>query len=296
MFKEINDITIRGIAACVPEKVIKSTDPDFIKYTGIKQRRVSDLRASDLCYEAGKQLLTDLGWKDVDYLVFVSQTPDYQLPSTSCILQDRLGLSEETACFDISLSCSGWVYGLNVIASLGGRGLLLVGDTLSKICDENDSATYPLFGDCGTATAIERKEGASMKFHLSTKGSGYESIIKREYMSMSGVGVFLFAINKVPKSINLLMLKNNIKDVDYYVFHQSNKAMIEGVCRKLKIDESKVPLSLKDFGNTSSASIPLTLLTNNIQGNVIACGYGAGLSWGSVYLNLDCHYTKLIEI
>lgn len=297
MFKEINNIAIRGIAACVPEEVIKSTDPEFSKYTGIEQRRVSDYSASDLCYVAGRQLLKDLGWTEVDYLVFVSQTPDYQLPSSSCILQDHLGLSEETACFDISLSCSGWVYGLNVIASLGGRGLLLVGDTLSQICDKNDSATYPLFGDCGTATAIESTKGSNMKFHLGTKGSGHENIIKRgEFMEMNGVGVFMFVINKVPKSIKLLMLKNNITDVDYYVFHQSNKSMIEGVCNKLKIDKSKVSMSLKNFGNTSSASIPLTLLTNTIQGNIIACGYGAGLSWGSVYLKLDCMYSKLIEI
>jgi 3-oxoacyl-[acyl-carrier-protein] synthase-3 len=317
MFIEIPNIKISHISACVPKETVRSEDEKFIQYTGIKQRRVTNLCASDLCYEAAK------GITDIDVLIFVSQTPDYSIPSTSIILQERLGLKDVMA-FDISMSCSGWVYGLSVIASLikeGKRGLLLVGDTLSRVCSKEDQSTYPIFGDCGTATLIEWEQGNNMQFQMNCDGDGFESIIisdsgmrkpvnmrsfedvtygegitrKSTNLAMDGLAVFFFAQKRVPESIKLLSLKYLIEDVDYYVFHQSNKFMIESICRKLKIPLEKVPMSLEYFGNTSSASIPLTMVHNSIKGKVIACGYGAGLSWGSVYLNLNSTY-KFTEI
>ena len=266
----------------------------------------------------------DLGWdkNSVEAVVFVTQTPDYLEPATSCIIQNRLGLSTECMTSDISLGCSGWVHALSVICSLmqNGtikRGLLLAGDTPTKNCSINDKSTYPLFGDAGTATALEYAEGLpQMSFLLNTDGEGYkvimipvggyrnqvkaESLIEKEHgegivssdvnVSMDGMSVFSFAISKAPKSIKSLLEKTgeNLDNVDSVILHQANLFMNEKIRKKLKLEPEKVPYSLKDFGNTSCASIPLTMVTQCKQQLVafkqrcIGCGFGIGLSWGSV--------------
>lgn len=258
----------------------------------------------------------------MEAVVFVTQTPDYLEPATSCIIQNRLGLSTECMTSDISLGCSGWVHALSVICSLmqNGtikRGLLLAGDTPTKNCSINDKSTYPLFGDAGTATALEYAEGLpQMSFLLNTDGEGYkvimipvggyrnqvkaESLIEKEHgegivssdvnVSMDGMSVFSFAISKAPKSIKSLLEKTgeNLDNVDSVILHQANLFMNEKIRKKLKLEPEKVPYSLKDFGNTSCASIPLTMVTQCKQQLVafkqrcIGCGFGIGLSWGSV--------------
>lgn len=346
-----NSVSIRGIAACVSKTVEDNLSlplfPNrdiarkFIAATGVERRHVAskEVCTSDLCYVAADNLINELGWErsEIDCLIFVTQTPDYILPATSCILQDRLKISKECYALDISLGCSGWVYGLSVIGSLMSsgcfkKGLLLAGDVTTKIHSPQDKSSYPLFGDAGTATAIEFEENApQIKFHFSTDGSGFQAIMipdggnrnritpsSFEYrdegdgvvlnnlnVALNGMDVFSFGISKAPLSINNLLNKFDINKemVDFYILHQANKFMNEKICKKLKLPEHKIPYSLKNFGNTSSASIPLTMVTelkdklSNDKLEIIGCGFGVGLSWGSVSFSTNkiC-VPQLIEI
>lgn len=349
-FLKINNVSIRGISAGVPlcvedNKTIplfqtREESDKFIEATGVEYRHIvkeSGICTSDLCYSSSVKLLAELGWKseEIDCLIFVSQTPDYILPATSCILQERLGLSTNCYTLDISLGCSGWVYGLSVIASLvsGGmmkRGLLLAGDTTTVTKSPKDKSTYPLFGDAGTTTAVEYCQGAEpLSFNFGTDGKGYEAIMIpdggfRNFFSnesleeqkiepgitrnrlqsiLNGPAVFTFGISKAPKSVNAILehFGLNKEDIDYYVFHQANLFMNEKIRLKLKIDPAKVPYSLRDFGNTSSASIPLTIVTQmtalNRNIKILACAFGVGLSWASVVFNInELKCPALIEI
>jgi 3-oxoacyl-[acyl-carrier-protein] synthase III len=340
--QKVTGVSIRGIGACVPatkinnlESAVFATPEDakrFVDNTGVAYRHVvnkSGICTSDLCVAAANKLIDTLAWnrEEINCLVFVSQTPDYILPATSCIIQNRLGLSKDCFAIDISLGCSGWVYGLSVISSLmttGNfkKGLLLVGDTTTVTKSEKDKSTYPLFGDAGTATALEYNPAAKdLHFHSGTDGAGYEAIIIRdggfrnffteaslqykEYeggiarnnlqSELNGASVFTFGITKAPQSVKALLefAQYNIDEVDYFVFHQANMMMNDKIRSKLKIAAEKVPYSITDYGNTSSASIPLTIVSRlqaQLAGNsktLLACGFGVGLSWGSVIINLD---------
>lgn len=337
-FLDIKNVAIKGISACVPavsdciSNIYKwGGAGNFIESTGIKTRhRASpEISASDLCVNAAEKLISNLGWikSEIEALIFVSQTPDYILPATSCLLQQRLKLSNECYTLDISLGCSGWIYAISVLAALlqNGtikKGLLLAGDTLTKICSPEDKSTYPLFGDSGTATAIEYDSGnIGMKFSLNTDGCGYETIIVREGafrnpineeslkmrergesisrrgidLELDGMDVFSFGITKAPKSVKCLCEHFDIdKDnVDLFTFHQANLMMNEMIRKKLKLPENKVPYNMDEFGNTSCASIPLALVTREREKlrsetvRHIACGFGVGLSWGSIYFETD---------
>jgi len=333
-------IKIVGVSACVPKYIQDVSNIEvlsieeaqkFTSSTGIERRRISnkEITTSDLCYSAAKKLLNDINWdkETVDCLIFVSQTPDYILPATSCILQNRLKFRNDIIALDISLGCSGWIYGLMTISSLiksanFKRGILLVGDTISKTCSENDKSTFPLFGDAGTATAIEfDEEHVGIKFHLETDGSGFDSIIipdggYRNIFSdksvinvnfetgitrspvnlvLDGMNVFSFGINKAPQSINSLLnyFKIDKESIDIYLFHQANLFMNEKIRKKLNLPIEKVPYSLKNFGNTSSATIVLTMISELKEllkikrCSIIACGFGVGLSWGSVWFETE---------
>ncbi len=340
-FQRIDNVRIAGISACVPGRIESNRDSPvfltrndaekFILTTGIKERRVasSEICSSDLCYNAALRLIEEVGWNksEIDCLIFISQTPDYIVPATSCILQDRLGLSSECYSFDVTLGCSGWVYGLSIMASLlsGGyikKGLLLVGETTTKTKSPMDKSTYPLFGDAGTATCLEYDpEWSPMYFHSGTDGSKHKAIfipdgafrnpttpesLKSEEIEpgvirnrlqyiMDGGSVFLFSITKPPQSIKVLLEKSGIgKDVvDYFFLHQANKIMIDKIINKLDISPEKVPTSYEHFGNTSMSSIPLTMVTSkrseimNSRLKVLACGFGGGLSWSSGYFIID---------
>jgi len=340
-YLSIPNVVVRGISACVPQiiddnshyPISKDDRLKLISTIGVeRKRRVDDVTCtSDLCFKASEKLIEDLNWgkSEIDCLIFVTQTPDYILPATSCILQNRLGLSTECYTMDISLGCSGWVYGMSTIASLMSsahgnfrKALLLVGDTMSKTISIEDKSTWPLFGDAGTVTALEYVEGnEELKFHLATDGDGADSIIVRDggfrnkfsvdslkmikyeegitrtnlSCFLDGMDVFSFAISKAPQSVNKLIDKYNIdKDsIDYFTFHQANLFLNEKIRKKLKLESEKVPYSLKNFGNTSSATIPLTLVTElrdeliSKKLNHIGCAFGVGLSWGSVYFVTD---------
>lgn len=332
-FLHIKNVAIKGVAACVPSKIEENKDitniPDLeklIKTTGVERRHVvkTETCTSDLCFKAAEKLIEELNWdkNDIEGLVFVSQTPDYILPATSPLLQDRLGLSKDCFTLDISLGCSGYIHGLSTLAGYmqtGGikKALLLVGDTSTKGCSADDKSTYPLFGDAGTATALEYNEQEEgFLFHLASDGSGYKAIIINDggYRSpynhtsldmqhiedgisrnnlqlvLDGMDVFSFGISKAPETVNSLISKFGINKerIDYFFFHQANLMMNDRIRKKLQLTEDKVPYSLKNFGNTSSASIPLTMVTETAAGlkngenQIIACGFGVGLSWGSV--------------
>lgn len=342
-FLNVKNVAIVGMSAGVPKQImptISTTDKydasAFVETTGVVEKRYSnEFTTSDLGQAAAEQLIADLKWdkKEVGALVFVTQTADYILPATSCILQDKLGLSKDCFSLDISLGCSGWVYGLSVISSLMQtgmikKGILIAGDARKQCYEEADQ----LFGFAGTATAIEYQEGAEgFKFHFGTDGSGYDAIIKpvggcRNQVTaddlvpvmcedgrmrhgfqtlMKGMDVFAFAITTAPKSIKKLVAEYslNTDDVEYYIFHQANRKINETISKKLKLKEEQVPYSMTHFGNTSSASIPITIVTQladklaNKKTEMIGCGFGVGLSWGTVHFTTDNPViSKLIEL
>lgn len=346
----INDIAIKGISCCVPKNTERNIDLDiltqeeiqkFIEATGVEERRIAtkEICTSDLCCEAAEKLIKDLNWQkeEIEILVFVSQTADYILPVSAAILQDRLGLSTNTIAFDVPLGCSGYVYGMSIIAGMMKatglkKGLLLAGDTSSKLLSKTDKSTVPLFGDGGSATAFEFDEKAeNLLFDLGTDGSGYKTIIINDggsrnrinsdslvyetvspgiernacQLILDGMDVFGFGISQAPKTVNKLIEKFEIdkEKIDHFVFHQANLMMNKMIVKKLKLPVEKVPYSLKEFGNTSSTTIPLTIvaglkesLTNTTQ-DLIVCGFGVGLSWGTAKIRLDnVVISDLIEI
>jgi 3-oxoacyl-[acyl-carrier-protein] synthase-3 len=298
------------------------------------------MATSDLSLEAARKLIDGLKWdpEEIELLIFVSQSRDYIIPATAGILQDKLGLPKSCVALDISKGCSGYVYGLSVMGRMmtGGaikKGLFLVGDVSTQNTSYKDKSTYPLFGDAGTATAIEFVHGAAeMHFNLQTDGAGYESIIipdggirnfaskessfeyediaegisrHRLHIALDGVEVFNFSLREVAPNIRALLEHSgdSLDDMDYVITHQANKLMNESIRKKLKIDTEKYPYSIGDFGNTSSASIPLTMveaLRTELKGKklrMLLSGFGVGLSWGSVVLETDKVYCPhLLEI
>ena len=283
---------------------------------------------SDLCSRAAEKLLEELAWdkKEVGLLVFVSHTQDYKLPSTACVLQHRLGLSKECMAFDVPLGCSGFTYGLSIAGSILAQGsikraLLLVGNTQSIYASPEDKSTALLFGDAGSAMALEYVSGSNdeIKLHLQTDGSGYENLIvpdggcrhpvnissfiveefeegikrTRLHEKMDGGAVFTFVLFNVPKSLQALMKEYTIteEDTDYLLLHQANKFMLERIRKKMKFPVEKVPYNIRDFGNTSGASIPLLMVTclqeelRKQDLNLMACGFGVGLSLGSCFFS-----------
>ena len=337
----IHNISLRGIAAAVPELTYSNLEYEhigmperelFIKTTGIRERRVAGKHqsTSDMCYEPALRLMNRLGWEkeSIDAVIVVTQSPDYFIPGSAVILQDRLGLNKSCLAFDINLGCSGYVYGLYVLGNLLSsgqlkRGLLLVGDKSTVSTAYTDKSAYPLFGDAGSATALEYDPSAdTMYFNMGSDGSGKDAIniehggsrngidedtfklveiepgIAREkrHLKLDGIGIFNFALREVAPNIRELYEKagHTLEDTDLFVFHQANKLINESVRKKLKITQThKVLYSLEKYGNTSSASIPLTMVTeaaealSSKQLTLCLCGFGVGFSWGSVLLKTD---------
>ena len=339
-FLAFQHVKVAGISACVPKEIDSNWDSplfadeereQLIGSIGIQEKRIAPegVCSSDLCYQAAEKLIVGLGWakNEIGALLFVSQTPDYILPATACLLQERLGLSTECLAYDISMGCSGWVYGMASVAPLVGSGnvkkaLLLVGDLGTRTNSPMNKSDFPLFGDAGTCTAIVYDEHADgIKLHLGTDGSGKDAIIIPEggyrhpatadsleyrdygdgqictglHARMDGMSVFSFAISKAPKSIKALCERFAIPmdAVDCFTFHQANKLITDKIQTKLRLPVEKCPNSMEYFGNTSCATIPLTLVTQRQQelsmGRIkhIACAFGVGLSWGTVYFETD---------
>ena len=301
------------------EKVIAST--------GIVRHRVCDegVTASDLSVKAVRRLLADMSWSEntVDCLFYVCTSRDYIAPQTSCILQDRLGLRNDCFVMDLPLGCSGWVYGMSVITSMmqtGSfrRGLLIAAETNTKNRNMKDRTVRPLFGDAATVTALEYDAAwdKPMNFVFGVDGSGASAIMTKyggmrnpttiealqevEFepgvirrgvdMEVKGMDVFGFAIKRPPASLKELVatFDIDINSIDYLYLHQANKFIDEKIRKALKVPAEKVPYCIDDFGNVTSASIPLTMVTRTAeqlssnQRHCIACGFGVGLAWASV--------------
>ncbi len=346
-----NNVGISGIAAAVPKKVINNLEYDLyfekddireiVEKIGVKQRRITDEKtcSSDLCYAAAEKLISDMeiNKKEIDLLIFISQTPDYRMPATSALLQHRLGLQTSTIVFDINLGCSAFLYGLTVVFSMINTGnirkaLLLDGETRSKVYSPKDRKTGFLFGDAGVAALIEKEDkfGESW-FSLNSDGSR-ESLIKipaggyrkmstcetlkekvvdefgnirsEEQGYMNGADVFNFVIREVPKDFHRLLeySGSDISSIDYFVFHQANSFINKFIAKKLKLIQDKVPSTLEKYGNTSSVSIPLTIVSElgdklSTTEKILLSGFGVGLSWGTALINLnDCHISGIIEV
>lgn len=339
------NVLIKGISAAIPKNKVSNENylyhteiekEQFVKTTGIKYRRIADKNttASTLCLESANNLLEKLHVNrlEINILIFVTQTPDYTIPCSATILQHKLQLSSSCLAFDINLGCSGYVYGLSVVASLlqniKGKALLLVGDTSTKIINVKDKATAPLFSDAGSATLLCYEDDADeIYFNLQTDGKDYDAIIRKDGgiknpftinsllldenkgfcpidMTLDGIKVFNFSRREVVPNINNLLDSFNInkESIDYYFFHQANKLMNDSLIKKLNIEPSKAPSTLENYGNTSSASIPITIVDalsnkHNATYYVILSGFGVGLSWGSAYVKLrDSYISPILEV
>lgn len=350
---EIKNVSLRGVAACMPKQKVRTTDIPlfneeearvFDQNVGIRERRLGpeNLCASDMCQAAAEKLLADMGWEkeSIDMLVFESVTGDYYpTPPTSCLLQDRLGLSTDCFCIDLPMGCCGTLYAINVAGNMLSSGnikraLLLVGDTALRMGNQKDKSRVPLFGDCGTAIALEFDEQATpivIDFH--TLGSGHkslmtphggfrhpiteESFIEEDFGNgiirapkdtlIDGMAVLTFAISRPPKSIQQLIDDYHIDvntDMDYYLIHQANKLIVDRVVKKLKLPIEKVPYDLEEFGNLGGASIPslmVTRIAEPLRGSepvrMLCSSFGLGLSWGTMILSAkDVVIPELIEI
>ena len=346
-----NHVGITAISACVPKRVIKNLEytqyfpadavAKLVEKTGIFERRFADEKtcSSDLCYAAAQKLFEDnkISPSEIDALIFITQTPDFRMPSNSLLLQDRLKLEKNTVAFDMTVGCSGFLYGLSVAYSLLSQPnvkkvLILDGETRSKVYSPKDRKTAFLFGDAGVAVLAERDDkfgeayislnsDGSLSDAIKVKGGGYRypssaetlkekvvdeygNIRSDEQGYMDGETVFNFVSRTVPHDIKNLAeyTKTDLADLDYYVFHQSNKFMNSHLIKKLKIDPKKVPSTIEKFGNTSSVSLPLTIaseLKDKLGGShrLLLNAFGVGLTWGTGIIPfVDCKISDIVEI
>ena len=340
IFDTIEGASIRRIVAACPTEVFENTSyaetfgekyvKKNIKMTGVERfRKTCRLQtASELCYIAAERLLEDIGWDrdEIGALVFVSQFPDFQSPSTAFVLQSRLGLGQSCFVFDINLGCSGFTAGLQVVSMLlqgsdKTKGLLLCGDTCTKTVNPENQASALMFGDAGTATAIELDGKGKLVCAQGSKGSGYRSLYKPQsgyrYFSsvpewreevakedrivgiaesvMQGDEVFQFTMTDVVEAFKEYFGRTGTTpgSYDYFVLHQAQKLIVDNLAVFCDIPLDKLLSSYKDFGNTSVASIPLTLCWNKDAfsdgqpKNVFMSGFGIGLSYGVVSAAID---------
>jgi 3-oxoacyl-[acyl-carrier-protein] synthase-3 len=291
--------------------------PKIIEKTGIHNRYISapGETAVDLALEAGKKLLGNItNREEIGLLILVTQSPDYVLPTSACILQDRLGLPKNCMAFDVNLGCSGFVNALGIAAGLiesgvARRGLILCADTYSKYIEKDDRTCRPLFSDGAAAILVDASNMDCVgPFEFGTDGAGYDRLIVRNggareegqvensrqrSLVMHGSDVFLFTMRVVPSCINKLLDRANLTlaNIDLIVFHQASKLVIENLVRTMSLDKEKVFTNFENIGNTVSASIPIALKDAEVQGRlkdgdtVMLVGFGVGLSWGATLIN-----------
>jgi 3-oxoacyl-[acyl-carrier-protein] synthase-3 len=314
---------------------------EVVDKIGIFERRFTDEKttSSDLCFAAAEKLLqdNDVAREEIDLLIFISQTPDYRMPATSLLLQHRLGLTNSCIAFDITLGCSAFIYGLSVVYSMmqGGqirKALILDGETRSKVYSAKDRNTAFIFGDAGVAALIERdaKYGESF-FSLNSDGSrehlikinggGYRNPSSAETLKekvvdeygnirtdeqgyMNGGDVFNFVLREIPGDFkNTLDFAGKQKEeIDFFVFHQANNFMNTFLAKKLKLPADKIPATISKYGNTSSVSVPLTIvseLKNDLSGNksLLLSAFGVGMTWATAIINtVDCNISSIVEV
>lgn len=321
---------IRGIVTSVPprhfDNLGESTAFDrdevekVVRMAGVRSRYLAgdSICSSDLCVAAAKKLLADLQWtpESVDALLFVTQTPDYFLPSTCCIAHGQLGLSDRCASFDIGLGCSGYPYGISTAAMMlqspgVKRVLVLHGETPTRFSDQSDRAVALLFGDAGSATAIEASEPTTTgqwHFSLHTDSSGWRDLLiesggfrdrfsadrRRHFVQMNGPNVFNFTIKRVPPLIDDTLQAAGLtrEELDYIIFHQSNQFIMRHLFKKAQLPPGKMPMTLDQFGSAGGPSVPITITQGKLTRpsdralKLLLLGYGVGLSWGSALIDL----------
>ena len=302
---------ISHIEYYLPETVVTNADlvtenPDWDfrliePKTGVLSRHIAarDQSASDLAIRAAEKLFDKNGIarNTIDALLYCTQSPDYALPTTACVMQEKLRLSTSVAAFDFNLGCSGYVYGLAiagamVAAGIAKRALLICAETYSKYISPEDRTSRTIFGDGSAATLIEPSEvpGALGPFVLGTDGKGKDKIIVREgRLHIDGAAVFMFTMNKAPLCVKELLAKagKDISDIDFFIFHQASKVVIDNIVRILALDKSKVYRGYEKTGNTVSASIPIALKQAHEERRIkdgaliMLVGFGVGYSWGA---------------
>jgi 3-oxoacyl-[acyl-carrier-protein] synthase-3 len=308
-----------GNTSLTPDKILKKL--------GISKRYVvSENETSlDLAYNAGEKVLENIDRASIDFLILCTQSPDYYLPTSACILQDRLKLNKNIGAFDFNLGCSGYVYGLAIAKGLIAGGiakkiLLITAETYTKMLHPNDISNRSIFGDGAAASVIEYSSDENIyEFSLGTDGAGYDNLIVKNgcfrtpykndtfittddsgnvrsdnNLFMNGPEIFNFTISSIPSLVLTNAEKNNINldEIDYFIFHQANKYMLEYLRNKIKIQPDKFYINLENTGNTVSSTIPIALkevLNLNIikrGSKVMLCGFGVGYSWGATIINL----------
>lgn len=346
------NVGIAALAASVPRQVIDNYQYGLdiwpaeevrkvVDKVGVRERRFADAQtcSSDLCFAAAEQLLADnrIDRSEIDLLVFISQTPDYRMPATAMLLQHRLGLPQSCIAFDVSLGCSGFLYGLSIVYSMMQqqglrRALLLDGETRSKVYSRRDRRSAFIFGDAGVAALIERDDRfGKSHFSLNSDGSRsnlimvpaggyrnmssadtlrekvvdeYGNIRSDEHGFMNGADVFNFVIAEVPRDIKRLFADTgeDIQQMDYYVFHQANEFINTFIAKKMKLDRTRIPSCISRYGNTSSTSVPLTIVSelhDKLQGDrrLMLSAFGVGMSWATAIVKLsDCRISPLVEV
>ena len=301
----INNIQIDSIATYLPTSILEMQSlnevygennvKQVINATGVHRVHIAGVNetASDMCFEAAKFLIEkeNINKEEIDGLVFISQTPDYVAPATSIILQNRLQLSKETVCFDISYGCSGYIYGVFQAASLIGSGacqkvLLLAGDTTSKLVNPKNRSQRMVFGDCGSATIISKGD-SRMGFHICSNGAEFDKVIipaggfrtpssdetskeiidedgsirTQDDLYMDSTAVFNFIIKSGKNSIDTIIdfMKWSKEEVDFFALHQATRFTINYLRKRLGITEEKSPTNITNYGNTGPTTIPLVL-------------------------------------
>ncbi len=335
MIHRFENVQLSAICAAVPRESVEMNSRlnifgqeesnRLIRNTGIKASRISrpEILSSDLCLAAAEQLLAEgkLDVSEIDALVFISTTPNYLMPPTSHLLHQRLGLSKEVLCFDLPLGCSGYIYGLLqsamlIQSSIAKKVLLLVGETPTKAISKTDRSMVFLFGDAGSASILEKKVGYSIPINAFSDGNGFHHIIwpnsalrknpeLEKFLVMDGVEMFSFIGAEVPSSINKLLdfCSTSVSEMDFVVIHQANLMIIEYLRKKMKINPEKLLMSLESFGNTGSATIPLTIANERSKisalskKQVLMSGFGIGLSWGNAIVDLtNTHISQIVEV
>ena len=328
---------IKKIAYILPSNILTNEmlSAEFPNWTpekieekiGVRQRHVvaENETAADLAFQAAEKVLLATDKNEIDFLLLCTQSPDYFLPTTACMLQDKLGLRKNIGALDYNLGCSGFVYGLALAKGLISGGLaskilLITAETYSKHLHHKDKGNRTIFGDAAAATIIEKSEDeAILNFELGTDGSGYANLIVTngglrnrkigtneirkdesgepiylDNLYMNGPEIFNFTISNVPKMLKVVLAKNELQpeDIDFYIFHQANKYMLDYLRKKAKIEESKFYSNMLETGNTVSSTIPIALANSIEQGlvkkgdKIMLAGFGVGYSWGACIIKL----------
>lgn len=315
-------VEIKKISVFLPKNQV--TNDDIVQFMpgwnskkisqklGIEKRYIADPEQTslDLAVEVCLKIKNEINFDLIDGLILCTQSPDYILPTSACILQDKIGLNKTTACFDFNLGCSGYIYGLAIAKGLITSNILnnvlfVTSETYSKYIDPKDGSNRALFGDAATVTLLSKSQKESIcEFSLGTDGSGFKNLIvenggarnfKENYkpnLYMNGPEIFSFTNNLIPKLVLDTLKSNNLElnDVDYFIFHQANLYILEQLRIKLEIPKSKFLIDLENTGNTVSNTIPIVLekildKPSFVNKTLMLIGFGVGYSWGGTIIN-----------